>query len=262
MHTVTSADGTKIVYDTRGAGPAVVLVDPALNTRWSGSKPELADALAQQLTVYCYDRRGRGDSGDTLPYELEREIEDIDALIEVAGAPVFLYGFSSGACLAFEAALRLGTKVTKLALYEPPYDDDPAAQSAWRQYRSALSEALSAGRRGDAVAAFMRRVGMPAEQIAGMRQSPFWPSAEAIAPTLAYDAAAMGEHATVPTDRASRLDAPALIAYGTASFPFMATTARALSDAMPRGESYALDGQTHDVKPDVTGPVLVDFFLR
>ena len=197
MHTITSADGTKIAYDVRGAGPAVILVDPALNTRWSGSKPELADALAQRLTVYCYDRRGRGDSGDTLPYTIERAIEDIDALIEVAGAPVFLYGYSSGACLALEAALRLGTKVTKLAMYEPPYDDDPAGQSAWRHYRSALREALAAGRRDDAVAAFMTRVGMPAEQIAGMRQSPYWPSMEAIAPTLAYDAEAVGEDATV-----------------------------------------------------------------
>jgi pimeloyl-ACP methyl ester carboxylesterase len=262
MTTVQSADGTAIAYDRKGDGPPLVIVDGALTTRWSGSKPQLADRLAQTFSVYVYDRRGRGDSGDTLPYAVEREIEDIAAVIAIADAPVFLYGHSSGACLALEAAAVLGARVGRLALHEAPYNDDPASQDAWRRYLATLTAALADGRRGDAVAAFMTLVGMPQEQIDGMRQSPFWPVAESIAPTLAYDhLGAMGD-GTVPVELVGRVGVPTLVLYGEASPPFMAETARTLAKSMPSATLRGLDGQTHDVDPAALAPALIEFATR
>jgi pimeloyl-ACP methyl ester carboxylesterase len=261
MMRVQSADGTMIAYDRQGDGPPLIIVDGALTTRWSGSKPRLAENLAPTLSVYVYDRRGRGDSGDTLPYALEREIEDITAIIATAGAPVFLYGHSSGACLALEAAAVLGEDVARLALYDAPYNDDPAAQGAWQAYLATLTKALADGRRGDAVAAFMAQVGMPAEQIEGMRHSPFWAVAESIAPTLAYDhIGAMNGEFTVPRDRVADIAAPTLVLHGAASPPFMADTARTLAKTMPAATLRGLDGQTHDVDPVALAPALVEFF--
>jgi len=261
MDTITSPDGTTIAYDKQGEGPALILVDAALITRSSGSKPELAKLLAAHFTVYSYDRRGRGDSGDTLPYAVGREIEDIETLIDAGGGPAFLYGNSSGAALAMLAAVTLGGKVSKLAMYEAPYNDDPDAQRAWSQYISAMTEALADGRRGDAVALFMAYVGTPAEQIDGMRRAPFWAGMEAVAPTLAYDhAAILGQNSSVPIDMAGRVQVPTLVMSGSASFPFMHGTARALSRAMPQGELRTLEGQTHDVNPGVLAPVLTEFF--
>jgi pimeloyl-ACP methyl ester carboxylesterase len=138
MTKVVSNDGTQIDYDTRGQGPAVILVDGAMGYRTLGFGNQLADLLAEHFTVYAYDRRGRGQSGNTMPYALEREAEDIEALIDAAGGSAFLYGISSGACLALEAATRLGAKVKKLALYEPPYDSDPTAMQPWKEYRQKL----------------------------------------------------------------------------------------------------------------------------
>ena len=149
---------------------------------------ELTALLAPHFTVYSYDRRGRGESGDTQPYAVDREIDDIDALITHAGGRAYLSGHSSGACLALDAARALGgEKVARVGAYEPPWNDDPAVEQAWSAYLRGLAEALESGRRGDAVALFMEYLGTPAEQIAGMRRSPFWSSFEAIAPTLAYD---------------------------------------------------------------------------
>ena len=258
MNTVTSTDGTRIAYDTQGEGPAVILVDGALSTRHG--KQDLAQLLASRFTVYGYNRRGREDSGDTRPYAVAREMEDLETLIDEAGGTACLYGHSSGACLALEAAAQLGGKVRKLAMYEAPYNDDPAVVRPWATYIARLTEALADGRRGDAVALFMRYVGMPDEQIAGMRQAPFWAGLEAIAPTLAYDhAGVMGKDLSVPVKRAAQVDVPALVVYGTASPPFMAATATTLSKALPQAELRALDGQNHDVDPAVLAPGLTEF---
>ena len=165
MPTVRSADGTAIAYDQAGHGPLLIIVDGAMTTRASGTKPQLVDLLAGHVTVVSYDRRGRGDSGDTQPYTAEREIEDIEALIDQAGSAACLYGHSSGGCLALDAAAQLGPKVSKIAIYEAPYNDDPAFQQAWAQYLEQLAVALAEGRRGDAAALLMRLVGMPAEQV-------------------------------------------------------------------------------------------------
>jgi len=175
MNTLTSKDGTKIAYDKQGAGPMVILVDGALCTRSFGSKPELIKLLEPHFTVYNYDRRGRGDSGDTKPYAVEREVEDIEALNDEAGKAVYIYGHSSGAALALEASMRLGNKIKKLAMYEAPYRIDPEAKRVWKEYIKQLAEMLAANRRGDAVALFMKLVETPADQIEAMRHAPEWP---------------------------------------------------------------------------------------
>jgi pimeloyl-ACP methyl ester carboxylesterase len=210
--------------------------------------------------VFHYDRRGRGDSTDTQPYAVEREIEDIEALINEAGGQAFVFGISSGAALAFEAALALGGKVKKLAMYEAPYNDDQAARQAWRDYRKQLKEVLAEGRRGDAVGLFMMLLGMPADHLDGMRQHPMWPMWEAVAPTLAYDAAVMGEDFSVPTERAARIAVPALIMDGIESYPFMHIAATALANAIPNAQHRTLEGQTHEVAAEAIAPVLVEFF--
>jgi pimeloyl-ACP methyl ester carboxylesterase len=261
MNTLVSQDGTTIAYDKRGEGPALILVNGALTVHSSGSGSELAQLLASRFTVYGFDRRGRGESGDTLPYAVDREIDDIEALIGQAGGSACLYGHSSGGPLAMRAALRLGGKVSKIALYEPPYNNDPGVQEPWRQYLRQLGDALAQGRRGDAVALFMAFTGTPAEQIDGMRRAPFWPGMEAVAPTLAYDhAAIMGQPLSVPTELAARVAVPALVMAGTGGFPFMPDTARILSQAIPHGQLRILDGQTHQVNPAVLAPILAEFF--
>jgi len=261
MNTITSSDGTTIAYDVAGSGPTAIIVDGALTTRSSGTKPELVRFLSQHLTVYSYDRRGRGDSGDHPAYTVDREVEDIEALVASAGGKACLYGHSSGAALAFEAALKLGNRVKALAMYEAPYNDDAEAQNAWKEYRSQLADLLNAGRGGDAVALFMKLVGVPAEQISGMRHAPVWPMFEALGPTLAYDhIGVMGETAAVPIARAAHLTIPVLVMSGSASYPFMSKTALALSKAFPNGKLRALAGQTHDVNPEMLAPVLVSFF--
>ena len=263
MKTVSSYDGTRISFDETGQGPALILVNGAMNTRSSGSNPELVDLLAQHLTVYSFDRRGRGDSGDTLPYAVAREIEDIDALITAAGGTACVYGHSSGASLALEAAVALGERVTKLAMYEPPYNNDPEAKQAWGNYIQELTKVLAAGRRGDAIALFMSYVGIPPAQIAGMRQAPFWSGLEAVAPSLAYDhTGILGSDAAIPVERASRIRASTLVIHGGASFAFMGETARTLSHAIPRAQLRTLEGQSHEVDPAVLVPALIDFFAQ
>jgi pimeloyl-ACP methyl ester carboxylesterase len=260
MKQVQSADGTTIAYDQMGNGPAVILVDGALGYRAFGYMVQLATLLAPRFTVIIYDRRGRGESTDTQPFAVEREIEDIEALINEVGGEAFLYGISSGACLALEAAIELGPKVKKLALYEAPYDSDDVRRQAFRNYRKRLAELLAEGRQSDALGLFMMFVGMPPEHLEGARQQPMWPMWEAVAHTLPYDAAAMGEDGSVPTEKAARLTIPTLVMDGSASFPFMYTTAVALAKAIPNSEHRTLEGQTHEVEATVLAPVLAEFF--
>jgi pimeloyl-ACP methyl ester carboxylesterase len=262
MRTVTSKDGTTIAFDQWGEGPVVILVDGALQYRaFDQGMVELANLLSQHFTVIHYDRRGRGDSTDTQPYTLEREIEDIEAVINDTGGSAFLYGISSGAALAMEAAITLPDKVRKLAMYEAPYNDDKTAQQTWKEYVRRLKELLTENRKGDAVGHFMMLVGASPEDVEGIRQTPMWPLWESIGHTLAYDhIAALGEDASVPTERAARVVVPTLVMNGSASFPFMLTTAIALANAMPKGQHRTLEGQTHEVAAEAIAPVLVEFF--
>ena len=264
MQTVTSQDGTRIAFDQAGSGPALILVPGMFEQRAMDSETaQLAafETLAEHFTVIHYDRRGRGDSGDTQPYALEREIEDIEALIDQAGGTAFLSGISSGAALALEAALALGGKVRKLAIYEPPYNDDAEARAGWRDFRAQLAATLAAGRNAEAVGLFMALLGVPDEHIAEMHGYPMWPMWEAIAPTIAYDAAVMGEDAAVPAERAADLAISALVMDGDATpYPFMHGTALALAHAMPKGQHRTLAGQTHEVAAAALAPVLIEFF--
>ena len=261
MEKVYSKDGTIIAFDRKGHGPMVILVDGALQYRaFDQGMAELADLLAQHFTVIHYDRRGRGDSTDAQTYELEREIEDIEALIDEAGGSAFLYGISSGAALALEAAIALGGKIKKLALYEAPYNDDKNARKGWKEYRQKLKELVLADRKGDAVGLFMMLVGVPPEQLEEMHQHPMWPLWDAVGLTLAYDAAAMGEDGSIPTKRAARVIMPTLVMDGRDSFPFMHSTALALAETIPNAQHRTLEDQTHEVDSKVLAPVLIEFF--
>jgi pimeloyl-ACP methyl ester carboxylesterase len=257
LNTATSKDGTTIAFDRLGDGPPVILVCGGSVDRMSNTG--LVQQLAQHFTVFNYDRRGRGDSGDTPPYAIEREIEDIEAVADAAGGSAFLYGTSSGAALALEAARALPGRIAKLALWEPPYMGEghqrPPADSA-RTY----TELVAQGRRGDAVEFFMAKVvGMPPEFVAFARSQPWWAGQEAIAHTLAYDATIMGDY-SLPTEHAAEVTMPTIVIAGEASFPFMRETALALADVLPNGQSRTLEGQEHNVAPEAIAPVLVEFF--
>jgi pimeloyl-ACP methyl ester carboxylesterase len=260
MNQVMSNDGTVIAFDRSGQGPAVILVGGAFQYRAiDPPTAQLAALLAQQFTVFHYDRRGRGESGDTQPYAVEREVEDLEALIHEAGGSAFVFGMSSGGVLALEAAAR-GLAITKLAAYELPFNSgDEHARQAAERYTQQLAALLNEGRRGDAVALAMTTWGAPAEAIAGMRQAPIWPLFEAVAPTLAYDDAIMGD-GSVPTARLASITVPTLVMDGGASPAFMHNAAQATAHALPNGQRRTLEGQTHDVAPQVLAPVLVEFF--
>ncbi len=258
MNKATSSDGTTIAFDRLGDGPPVVLVCGGSTDRMANAS--LAKLLAERFAVFNYDRRGRGDSGDTPPYVVQREVEDIDAVIEAAGGSASLYGTSSGGALALEAAAS-GLAVRKLALWEPPYVLDessrpPAAQVQVERY----NEMIAAGRRDEAVEYFMRQVvGLPPEFVSFARSQPFWEFQEAIAHTLSYDATVMGDY-SLPTERAAALKVPTLVMAGGASFPFMRQTAQVLAEVIPDGRSRILEGQEHNVDAAALAPVLEEFF--
>jgi pimeloyl-ACP methyl ester carboxylesterase len=261
MNTVVSKDGTVIAYDRLGSGPAVILVAGALSKRADPINATLAELLAERFTVYNYDRRGRGDSSDTLPYAVEREVEDISALVEEAGGTACAYGISSGGVLAMEAARRLPS-IMKLAMYEPPFIVDGSRTPRPGDYVEQLDTMTAEGRPGDAVALFMTAAaGVPAEFVAGMRDQPFWAALEEIAHTIAYDGRIMGdtmsgkpllaEWATIKT--------PTLVVDGGAT-PAFHTAALALADILPNGQHRTLEGQQHNVEPEAIAPVLAAYF--
>jgi pimeloyl-ACP methyl ester carboxylesterase len=256
--TVTSKDGTKIAYDKVGHGPVVILVLGALNSRKSGAK--LAKLLAPRFTVISYDRRGRGDSTDTVPYSPRREVEDVAALVDEVGGPVCLYGHSSGAAIALEAAFRLRGRVRKLAIYEPPYALGVDARKAAKEYDGLLKKLLASRRSGDAVALFMRAVGVSDKQVQALRRMPMWRGLEAMAPTLAYESEVLGEGHSLPTALSAGVTTPTLVMHGGAGAPPMRDVARAISEAIPDAQLRTLAGQTHGVKPNVLAPVLEGFF--
>lgn len=257
MSTVTSADGTTIAYTRQGEGPALILVDGAMCFRHSGPMTPLAAHLQDHFTVYTYDRRGRGESGNTVPYAVAREIEDLAAVVSAAGGEAYAFAISSGVALTL-AAVGAGVPLTRLALYEPPFLTEVGGGQAKKEYTERLTEALDGGRNGDAVAAFMAYVGMPAETIAGMREQPFWPAMSAIGPTLAYDNEVLGDGSVPPA--AAAVAVPTLLLDGGASPENLRGATRAAAEAIPGARHQSLDGQTHDVAPDVLAPALVAFF--
>ncbi len=266
MAAVTSADGTRIGYDRVGDGPTVVLVDGATGFRAVNSTgTRIAELLAASRTVITYDRRGRGESGDTAPYAVEREVEDLDALIDEAGGSAFVYGISSGAVLALEAASRLPAKIAKLALYEPPFIVDDSRPPAAADYVQQLNTLLASGRRGDAVRLFMRHVGMPAPLVSLMRFMPAWGKLKRVAHTLPYDGEIMGDTQLgrpLPAARWPGTKVKTLVIVGGKSPAFFHSGTRMLADLLPDAEHRVLAGQTHMVKAKVLAPVLVDHLAR
>lgn len=262
MNSVVSKDGTSIGFSRLGRGPAVILVDGALCYRDLGLSGPLARLLEPKFTVYTYDRRGRGRSGDTQPYSVEREVEDIDSLVREAGGSAFLYGISSGAALGLEAASRL-KGIRKLALYEPPFITDGSRQPLPGDTLETLSRMIAAGRRGDAVRLFMKFLGTPDFFVTFMSLSPAWPKLKAIAHTILYDLAIVGDYQRgkpLPEGSWSSIKVPVIIMEGEKSPAWIKNSIDAFMAIHHGGQRRILKGQTHDVRPDILGPVLADFF--
>ncbi|WSQ69372.1 alpha/beta hydrolase [Streptomyces sp. NBC_01216] len=261
MDKVFSADGTAIALERQGTGPVVVLVGGAFMTR--ADSAGLAGLLAGRFTVVTYDRRGRGDSGDAPAYDVQREVEDLDAVIGRAGGTAMAFGMSSGAVLALEAAAR-GSALTRLALYEPPFITDGSRPPLPSDYVTHLEGLLARGAYGDAVASFMTAaVGMPAEVVAGMRRAPFWGGLEATARTLPYDGRIMGDTMSgrpLPADRWRSVTIPVLVGSGDAGAPHMMAGARELAALGDHFTLRTFPGQEHDIAPGFLAPVLAEFF--
>lgn len=253
MPDVPSKDGTSIAHDRQGNGPAVILVGGGLDD--GSENVPLAAELAKSFTVFNYARRGRAGSGDTQPYAVERELEDIDALIGEAGGSAHLYGVSSGGMLALEATAA-GLAIERLAVYDVPYDPSDDAPRRYEEYRQQLATVLAAGRRGDAVDLFMRLAGSSDDDVAGARTSPFWPGLEAIAHTLAYDAALYGQP---PVERLSTISQPTLVITGGEG-DFYAPAADAIVASVPDAKQLVLEGQGHVADPVAVALVLRPFF--
>ncbi|MBB6349552.1 pimeloyl-ACP methyl ester carboxylesterase [Nonomuraea muscovyensis] len=283
---VTSADGTPIAFHRSGTGPPLVLVHGAFTGKDHPTLREVAVALSPWFSVYNYDRRGRGGSGDTPPHTAQREVEDLAALVALAasggpaspsargssggpvtlsgepsGGPVMLFGGSSGAALALTAAAR-DPAVGKLALWEPPYHVGAGAPSLPAGFAATLEGLVRQGRRGDAVELFMVAAAeVPAEAVTAMRAEPSWPGLEALAHTLAYEAAVMGPGNALPTELLTSIRSPTLVLNGADSPRWMRDAGRAVAAAVPGAAHRVLDGQTHAVAARSLAPELLEFFV-
>ena len=255
---IESKDGTVIAFDQIGEGRPIILVagascDRAIDT-------PIADALARSFTVLNYDRRGRGDSGDTPPYSVAREVDDIRALLEAAGGSATVLGLSSGAVLAAEAAAS-GLPIDGLIMWEPPFSIDPDGPRRATEYSDRLTELLAADRRDDALVHFIRQVGVPDEMIAAIRQTPYWQVGLNLAHTLAYDAAIMGD-STIPAGRFGRIGTSTLVLAGSESPEFLRQAAAQTAAVVPGAHVDVLQGQDHNVAGDAIAPVVAAFVGR
>jgi pimeloyl-ACP methyl ester carboxylesterase len=257
MGTTRSPDGTVIAFDRVGSGPPLILVDAAAGFRAFGPMGALAEHLRSRFTVFTYDRRGRGDSTDTPPYAVDRELEDIQALIDVAGGSAFVHGFSSGAVLALHAAAR-GLAIDKLTLLEPALeiDRDPSAEPD--PLVAEVADLVAAGRRGDAFVRFNESIGVPEEFIEGMREGPEWAALEALAHTLVYD---MTITSSFTADMLPTINIPTLVVTSEVTDDRLQRWARAVVEALPDATHRSLPGEWHGVAPDVLAPVLEEFLL-
>jgi pimeloyl-ACP methyl ester carboxylesterase len=267
MNTVISRDGTPIVFDRTGDGPPLIMVLGATATRTmvehiAEVAPEID--LTTRFSVYVYDRRGRGDSGDTSPYAVEREIEDLEALIDAAGGSAFVLGHSSGAVLALRAAGQLGDKVKKLVLYEPPFIIDDSRPPLPKDYVEQLRAYIADGRPADALKYFMRvAVNIPEEHLAGAEAWPTWAGAVAAANTISYDGEIMGDTMRgnpAAIEQFATIATPTLVLDGGNSPSFMHNGAETLAKVLPNAQHRRLAGQDHGAAPEALNPVLIEFF--
>jgi pimeloyl-ACP methyl ester carboxylesterase len=253
MQTVTSTDGTTIAYERSGHGPAVVVCTGAFNDRLSSAP--LAEFLGDRYTVYRFDRRGRGDSGDTPPWSVQREVEDLSAVIAATGETPFLYGHSSGGALALEAAAA-GVALRRLAVYEPPYVPGAGTALETAEQMAAFCEE---GRPEEAARLFLRNTGMPEEKIAEVEQAPWWPRLLGLAPQLPYDVR-LGNQGEIPVDRIAAIECPLLAMAGSLSPDWAVTGAGEIACAAAEGEAKIIEGQNHAIDQKVTSEFLADFF--
>ncbi len=253
---VTSRDGTSIAFERVGTGPAVILVDAAGNFRGFSPMPQLAEALAQDFTTFTYDRRGKGASTDTLPYAVDREIDDLQALIDLAGGSAFVHGFSSGAILGLLAAEH-GIGIAKVSLLEPPLrvEVTPPPPSG---ISGEVARLVITGRQGEAYECWLNGIGVPAEMIAGMRESPLWPALEATAHTLIYDSLIPG---SLPPDRLAAISTPALVVASEGSDDRLRNWAQGVAEALPDASARFLPGTWHGVDAVHLAPALTQFFI-
>lgn len=259
MEKVRSRDGSSIAFERSGSGPALILVGGAFcDHRARSAGTPLAAELSQRFSVYCYDRRARGESSHVPPYRLEREVEDLKALLQEAGGRAFVYGHSSGAILALEAALA-GLPIAKLALYEPPLvlEGRPALPADLPEQLEQLAER---GKRAEAAELFLSRaIGLPPAALERTKASRAWPSLEALAHTLSYDARLAADPAAI-VERAARVEPETLLLDGSRSPAWLRAGVARLAAAMPRAERRSLAEQNHDAEPKHVAAVLSDFF--
>ncbi|WP_404948801.1 alpha/beta fold hydrolase [Streptomyces sp. ARC14] len=257
MDRILSADSTPIAYRRQGEGPPLVLVGGALST--AATDAPLAALLAPRFTVVTYDRRGRGASGSGAD-GVRREIEDLSAVVRAAGTGASVFGMSSGGALALEAAAA-GLPVGLLAVYEPPYTPGASGLRFKARCTDRLHRLLAAGDRAGAVELFLTATGVDPATVARMRRAPLWPGLEALAHTLAYDDALLGDGA-IPAERFAAVTARTLVVCGGFSSARARASTRTLAEALPRARHRTLTGQMREVAPQVLAPVLADFFAR
>ncbi|HEX2275033.1 MAG TPA: alpha/beta hydrolase [Acidimicrobiales bacterium] len=263
MDYTRSRDGTQIAYDRSGSGPPVVLVASALADHRDARR--LARHLSEHFTVLNYDRRGRGGSGDGSGVDVDREVEDVAALVEVAGGRASLFGSSSGAILALEAANVLREKVSRLALFDPPFNVDDGRPPLTEGDIRRLEQQLAAGQRGEAVKEFMtRQLGMPAAVVAVMRLLPTWSKLEKLAPSLVYDLQLLHrtQSGTPPPDRWAGASMPTLVLTGGKSDAFLQSGGRAVAQVLPAATHEPLPRASHSAvvaAPKRLAERLVDF---
>lgn len=257
MKTTQSKDGTTLAYDVYGSGPALIYITGAICYR--SFKPVVQDAkvFATEFTVYSYDRRGRGDSGNTLPYSIEREIVDIEAMIDAAGGMAYLYGHSSGAVLALEAALRLGSKVQKVVMYDASYVHDEIEKAEYKQLSQTIHKLLDDGKNAKAMVTFLKGIGMPKVFVLLLPLFPGWRTMKALSPTLAYDIALTQD--MPPLKRATRVSVPTQIIVGEKSPAAIHDVGRQLAKAIPSATFAQLPGQDHMVNAKSLLPLLSGF---
>lgn len=265
MDKVISKDGTAITYERLGQGPPVILVASALSDRTDAAR--LAELLAERFTVFNYDRRGRGASGDTPPYAVEREVEDIAALLDLAGGPAYVFGSSSGAVLALEAASKLPAKIKKQVLYEPPFIIDDSRPPVPGDLAGQVTSLISADHRDQALRLFLTKaMGIPGLFVTLMRFMPDWTKMKAMAHTVPYDLAITGDTLVgkpLPAGRWSYATMPTLVLTGEKSEAFFHKGAQALAGSLPNAQHRVLNGQNHGavvVGAKALAPVLIEFF--
>lgn len=261
MKKVISKDGTPIAYDETGSGPPAIMVGGAMSYRAFPQWVRMNDLMGAHFTAINYDRRGRADSGDTRPYAIEREVEDLAALIDAVGGSAHVFGLSSGAALAAHAAAS-GLNIRKLALFEPPYMVGDVGHRPPADHREQLERLVAADRRSDAVKFFMAdMIGIPGPFVMLMKLMPMWKNLKRVAHTLPYDAAIMGDF-TLPASVLAAITVPTLVIGGEKSPATLRSAVRLSAETIPGASLRMLPRQSHNVSVDVLAPVLTEFFAR